>query len=94
MHDAQLRTPEVASREPVEYLDELQLVVEVVFEVEHDLLVVSVTRERRVALCEVLSGLCQACPPAFREEPGANIGELFRREPGGDGALVKHVPPG
>ena len=83
-----LVSPRVASREPVEYLDELQLVVEVVFEEEHDLLVVAVTRERRVAYREVLSGLCQACPPAFREEAGANFGELFRRESGGDGALV------
>ena len=93
MHDAQPRIPEVASREPVEHLDELQLIVEVVFEEEHDLLVVSVARKRRVACREVPSGLRQVRPSALREEAGAYVGKLFQREPVGDGALVQHVPP-
>jgi hypothetical protein len=81
------------SHEPVEHLDELQLVVEVMLEEEHDLLVVPVARECRVASREVPSGLRQARPAAFREEAGSYIRKLFRREPAGDGTLVQHVPP-
>jgi hypothetical protein len=93
LHEAQPRTFEVTSREPVEHLDELQLVVAVVLEEEHDLLMVPVARKRRVASREVPFGLRQARPSAFREEAGAYIGKLFQREHAGDGTLVQHVPP-
>jgi hypothetical protein len=93
MHDGQPRTPEIRSREPVEHLDKLQLIVEVVLEEENDLLMVPVARERRVAAGEIPSGFRQARPSALCEEPGAYVREFFLREPTGNGALVQNVPP-
>lgn len=65
--------------EPVEQLDELQLVVKVVLEPQHYLVVPAGVAQRGVALAELPFHLPWRTPPCRGDESGALAGERVER---------------
>ena len=80
--------------EPVEQLNELQLIVEIVLEPQYDLVVPCGIAEGRVALGELLLYFAQRAPAGGGDELRAPAGERVERQPGVHRPLVQHVAPG
>jgi len=62
------------ARKAVEDLDELQLVVEIMLEPQHDLVVLARTAEGGIAGLEFLEHLWRGAPARARDEGGAFAG--------------------
>jgi len=80
--------------QPVEHLDQLQLVVEVVLEPEHDLIVLARAAEGGVPLGKGLSDLGESTPASIGNEARSLLGKRFERQPGAHRPFVQHVAPG
>ncbi len=84
----------VSLREPVEDLEQLELIVEVVLEPEDDLLVVRDRGEGVVALLQVGQRRLVRCPPSVGKEAGPDRTQLLGGEPARDRPFVQHVASG
>jgi hypothetical protein len=90
-HQRQLRVR--VAGEPVEQLDELHLIVEVVLEPEHDLVVLRGRAEQRVALPEIGVDLAELAPSRLGDEAGALARQRLERQVAPDWSLVQDVAP-
>jgi hypothetical protein len=80
--------------EPVEKLDQLELIVQVVLEPEDDFLMLAEPVELRVTTDEVAKHLFEDAPSLFRNETHAHCSQLLGGEAGRDRAFVEYVAPG
>ena len=87
------RVLDLELREPVENLDELELVVEVGLVPEHELFVRRGLLQDPIALRQVRERLLVLRPARVGKEAGASLAKLLVGEAGRDGALVQHVTP-
>src|SRR6185295_7400896 len=83
-----------ATSEEVEQLDELELVVEIVLEPEHNLVEIIEALDDAIPLLKISADVRKIVPVVTGDELRALLAELFQRERRIDGSFVKHVAPG
>src|SRR5712671_3478624 len=83
-----------AAPEEVEELDQLKLVVQIVFEPEHHLVEIIEVTDHAVTLREVATHVREVVPALLRDEARATLAQLLQRQRRINGTFVKHVAPG
>ena len=82
-----------AGRKPVEQLEKLKLIVEVVLEPQHDFFMAQGSFEGAVAFGEVAHGFVKGAPAGVGDEARADRAELIERDVAWHGAVVQDVVP-
>src|SRR5215218_9590257 len=80
--------------EPIQHLNQLELIIQIVLEPEHDLVMIAALSERTVTTAELIANALRMGPAASGDIRGSNRGELLEREAIRDRPFVQHVSPG
>ncbi len=94
MHAGQGQAGAVGGTEPVEHLEQLELVVDVVLEPEHDLAATGSLRQRVVASRQLAACVHERRPATAREERRAKVTQASRVEIARDRPDVERIAPG
>src|SRR5262249_21627007 len=81
------------SREPIENLEELKLVVEIVLEPEHDLLMLPKCGHGFIPPPKLGNHLLVGAPTAILDEPGTDLTEFVSAQRRRNRSLVERVAP-
>ena len=84
---------QVPCGKPVQNLEQLELVIQVVLEPEHNLIVGPKIRDRGISQAEIGQHLVILGPPARGNEAGTTAAHFLNRKAGRRRTLVQHISP-
>src|SRR5262249_55940063 len=94
LNQAQLSSTVVVAGKPVQQLEQLQLIIQVVFEPQHDLLVLAGQFECAVAVGKSGAEVFVNVPAKAGQSPRANIRKFAQRGGFRNRAVMQNVAPG
>src|SRR4051812_21871978 len=93
LDDAEFRLAKFLSREPIQQLDQLQLVIEVMLEPQHYFFMPPKVCERLIATLKLSMYEFIVAPSKRCQRPRAHVRELRQAQTAGDLAVVQHIIP-